>query len=186
MSVERRSARAPQSAVSLRLASAADVATLETWDHEAGVVDAGGQDDDFDWRGEVSRDVDWREILIAEVEGRPIGALVIIDPAREESHYWGDCAADLRAIDIWIGEASMRGKGHGSSTMRQALARCFAEAHVRAVLIDPLARNSRAIRFYERLGFRRVGPRRFGDDECLVLRLDRATWQTASSSDDGT
>jgi aminoglycoside 6'-N-acetyltransferase len=34
-----------------------------------------------------------------------IGFVQIIDPAREESHYWGDAPGGLRAIDIWIGEA---------------------------------------------------------------------------------
>ena len=41
------------------------------------------------------------------------------------------------------------------------------------ILIDPLASNVRAHAFYERLGFRFVERRCFGDDECLVYRLDR-------------
>ena len=44
------------------------------------------------------------------------------------------------------------------------------------MLIDPLASNTDAIGFYRRQGFRPVGPRRFGQDDCLVLRLDRADW----------
>jgi aminoglycoside 6'-N-acetyltransferase len=42
------------------------------------------------------------------------------------------------------------------------------------VLIDPLAGNVGAHRFYERLGFRFVERRRFGADDCFVYRLDRA------------
>ncbi len=57
--------------------------------------------------------------------------------------------------------------------MRLALERCFADPQVSAVLIDPLASNTRAHRFYERLGFRFVERRRFGADECFVYRLDR-------------
>jgi aminoglycoside 6'-N-acetyltransferase len=45
---------------------------------------------------------------------------------------------------------------------------------VSAVLIDPLAGNTRVHRFYQRLGFRFVEARRFGEDDCLVYRLDRA------------
>ncbi len=41
----------------------------------------------------------------------------------------------------------------------------------------PLAANVRAHRFYERLGFRFVERRRFGQDECLVYRLDRADYE---------
>ena len=60
--------------------------------------------------------------------------------------------------------------------MKLALARCFADPSVTAVLIDPLTSNTRAHRFYERLGFTFVEHRRFGKDDCSVYRLDRASW----------
>ncbi|WP_308737902.1 GNAT family N-acetyltransferase [Nostoc sp. 'Peltigera membranacea cyanobiont' N6] len=90
--------------------------------------------------------------MIAQINGRPIGFVQIIDPAREESRYWGDVAPDLRAIDIWIGEETDLGKGYGTKMMQLALNRCFADPRVTTVLIDPLASNTRAHRFYERLG----------------------------------
>lgn len=68
--------------------------------------------------------------------------------------------------------------------MRLALARCFRNPTVAAVLIDPLADNTRAIRFYQRLGFRVVGPRRFGDDDCLVHELRREVWLQQSRASD--
>ncbi len=137
---------------------------------------ASDPNDEWNWEEELARSPDWREQLLAEVDGRPVGFLQIIDPAREESHYWGDVPANLRAIDIWIGEAADLGRGYGSAMMHLALARCFADPAVTAVLIDPLASNTRAIRFYERLGFRLVGRRWFGADDCAVHRLDRAAW----------
>jgi aminoglycoside 6'-N-acetyltransferase len=112
--------------------------------------------------------------LIAEVDGHAVGFVQIIDPAREESHYWGDAPAGLRAIDIWIGDAANLGKGFGTRIMEVVLDRCFADPAVSAVLVDPLAGNVRAHRFYERLGFRVVERRRFGEDECLVYRLARS------------
>ena len=42
-----------------------------------------------------------------------------------------------------------------------------------AILIDPLASNTAAHRFYERLGFRYVERRQFGEDDCIVYRLER-------------
>ena len=51
---------------------------------------------------------------------------------------------------------------------------------VTAVLIDPLASNTRARAFYERLGFVAVGPRRFGTDDCVVYRLDRAAGRSGA------
>jgi aminoglycoside 6'-N-acetyltransferase len=59
--------------------------------------------------------------------------------------------------------------------MRQAVDRCFDLHGATTVLIDPLAVNVDAIRFYERLGFTRVGERWFDDDLVVVHRFDRPT-----------
>jgi aminoglycoside 6'-N-acetyltransferase len=158
--------------ITLRTADPGDLERLQRWDDEPGVL-AADPNDDWGWEVELQRSPDWREQLIAELDGRPIGFVQIIDPAREESHYWGDAPPNLRAIDIWIGEPDARGHGHGTTLMRLAIERCFADPAVTAVLIDPLASNLAAHRFYERLGFRPVGRRMFGQDDCLVYRLDR-------------
>jgi aminoglycoside 6'-N-acetyltransferase len=159
----------------LRPATLADLTLLERWDEEPHVV-ASDPNDDWGWDVELARDPPWREQLIAEVDGRPIGFVQIIDPALEDSHYWGDCGTGLRAIDVWIGEADARGRGFGTRMMEDALRRCFAAPGVVAVLIDPLASNVNAQRFYARLGFVFVEARRFGLDDCHVMRLDRAEW----------
>ncbi|MFN3162819.1 MAG: GNAT family N-acetyltransferase [Pseudohongiellaceae bacterium] len=159
--------------ITLRLAELADVSLLQHWDRQDHVIAASGDDDVWDWPLEIGRVVPWQEILIAEHQGRPVGVLQIIDPLNEESHYWGDCPANLRAIDIWIGEAEDLGKGYGSEMMIAALLRCVENPDVRAVLIDPLVTNRRAIRFYERLGFRFVEQRQLGEDDCCVYRIHR-------------
>jgi aminoglycoside 6'-N-acetyltransferase len=167
--------------VILRPAILADAPLLRRWDEQPHVI-ASDPKDDWNWEQELAHTPDWREQLMAEVGGRPIGFIQIIDPAREETHYWGDCTPNLRAIDIWIGEAADLGRGYGTQMMRLALARCFKDAVVTAVLIDPLADNVRAIRFYQRLGFRVVGPRCFGGDDCLVHELRREDWLQRSQT----
>ena len=161
--------------IRLRPATPADVALLRHWDAQAHVI-ASNPNDDWAWETELGRPRDGREQWIAEANGRPIGYVEIIDPARDEELYWGDVPPNLRAIDIWIGNEADLGKGYGTRMMELALARCFADPSVQAVLLDPLASNTRAHRFYERLGFRFVEQRRFGSDECCVYRLDRAAW----------
>ncbi len=159
--------------VTLRPAAPADAPMLRAWDAAPHVRTATGGGD-WEWEAELPRQVPWRAFLIAEADGEPVGFLQVIDPAEEETRYWGDCGPRLRAIDIWIGPAAWLGRGVGTQMMRQAIARCFAEPGVAAIVIDPMAGNLRARRFYERLGFREVGPRRFGEDDCVVYRLDRA------------
>jgi aminoglycoside 6'-N-acetyltransferase len=106
-----------------------------------------------------------------------VGFVQIIDPAREESHYWGSVPGNLRAIDVWIGAEVDLGKGYGTEMMQLALARCFADPAVSAVLVDPLAVNRRAQRYYERVGFRFLERRRFGADDCCVYRLERGGYE---------
>ena len=158
--------------ITLRPATPDDLNLLRYWDEQPHII-AADPNDDGAWEVELSRSPDWREQLVAELNGRAIGFIQIIDPAREDSHYWGDVHANLRAIDIWIGEKSDLGKGYGTQMMRLALIRCFADLAVTAVLVDPLASNTRAHRFYERLGFQRIEHRQFGDDDCFVYRLHR-------------
>jgi aminoglycoside 6'-N-acetyltransferase len=162
--------------VRLRAAVPEDLATLRRWDEQPHVR-AADPNDDWEWERELGRNPPWREQLMAELDGRPLGFVQIIDPEKEETRYWGDVPAGLRAIDIWIGEAEDLGKGYGSEMMRQAIGRCFADPAVQAILIDPLASNERAHRFYERIGFRYQERRRFGEDDCFVYRLDRGDWR---------
>jgi aminoglycoside 6'-N-acetyltransferase len=163
--------------MNLRPAAPADLALLRRWDEQPHVI-ASDPNDDWGWEVELARSPDWREQLIAEVDGRPVGFVQIIDPAREDSRYWGDAPPDLRAIDLWVGEEVDLGKGYGTRMMQVALDRCFADPAVGAVLVDPLAANTRVHRFYERLGFRFVERRRFGADDCSVYRLERSEYES--------
>ena len=103
-----------------RTVSEDDILLLGNWDEQPHVK-ASDPNSDWEWEAELRRRPDWREQLIYEEESRPIGFVQIIDPAREDSHYWGDVAADLRAIDIWIGLEQDLNKGYGSEMMRLAL-----------------------------------------------------------------
>lgn len=162
--------------IDFRRATIADLALLLHWDKQPHVI-ASDPDDDWQWEIELQRFPSWREQLIAELNGRPIGMVQIIDPAEEETNYWGAIATDLRAIDIWIGEAEDLGKGYGTVMMQLALERCFATSEVKAVLIDPLASNTRAIRFYERLGFQFIENRLFENTACKVYQMTRKHWK---------
>lgn len=171
--------------ITLRPATEADIPTLKAWDTEDHVIAATTDDPDADeahegvtWEDEIAMQSDVYRYFIAEWEGRAIGAMLIIDPNLEPSHYWGDIEPNLRALDIWIGDSEDLGKGYGEAMMRQAITMCFAESSVAAIVIDPLASNTRAHAFYQRLGFKTVERRVFNDeDDCLVMRLERQQWE---------
>lgn len=79
-----------------------DVALLVRWDDDPDVAAAiGGRGADwYDWPAELIRDVPWRELLIAEEDGRPMGFLHSPTPARRSRT---------------IGGTSNRGRGSSTS-----------------------------------------------------------------------
>jgi len=169
--------------VTLRRATAADAVWLDLWDRDADVITCSTDDpnasvafEDTEWAEELAAQDEHSYYFIAEIDGRPIGAMQICDPHLETSHYWGDIAPNLRAIDIWIGSPQDRGNGNGSEMMRLALEHCFSDARVTGIVIDPLASNARAHKFYRRMGFKPIGRRSFGRDDCLVHELTRRDW----------
>lgn len=166
----------------LRRATLADIPMLEDWDRQPHVIACYGADSgDWPWAEEIAKQGDYQEIFIGLDAGRPVGVVVIIDPAREPSHYWGDVGDGLRAIDIWLGAATDLGRGLGGQLMRQAIDHCFSDDRVDAILIDPLKSNHAARRFYRRLGFVEEGERVFEVETCLVHRLTRSAWHAAAA-----
>jgi len=175
------------STLTIRQATQQDVPILERWDRDPEVIACVTDDPsssqafvDAVWSEEIAGNGDTSCYYIAELDGRPIGAMQVIDPHLEPTHYWEEIEPNLRAIDIWIGDDRDRNAGHGRVMMETVIDRCFADADITAIVIDPLNSNTEAHRFYRRLGFKVVGRRMFGDDDCLVHRLDRAAWRQGS------
>lgn len=174
--------------VRLRPATPDDAPLLAQWDREPHVIacstDDPGADIAFggiEWREELADQSGISFYRIAEVADdgpwRPVGVMQVIDPHLEPTHYWGEIEPNLRALDIWIGPPDALRRGYGTQMMTLALDACFAAPGVTAIVIDPLASNTAAHRFYQRLGFEVVGRRMFDEDDCLVHRLSRETWE---------
>lgn len=160
-------------AVSFRRAQKRDVSTLTRWSHADHVRDVIGDAYDWDWPAEVG--ASWQEVWIASVHDRDVGVLIVLDAHQDPARYWGSVEPGTYAIDIWIGDPDALHRGYGTQMMHFGLARAFDDHAAQRILLDPLVTNAPAIGFYRHLGFRDVGPRRFGDDDCLVLELTRTT-----------
>jgi len=81
--------------IALRPATLADVPILEAWDKDPAVIRATSDDpnattafESIVWEDEIAAQSDVARYLIAEADGRPIGAMQIIDPHCEPTHYW--------------------------------------------------------------------------------------------------
>jgi aminoglycoside 6'-N-acetyltransferase len=146
--------------VSLRPIADEDLDKLWRWQHEPGVVEWWGEpnEDREQFRAEhFEPDVapTWRFII--EWQGRPVGMLQYYHDYPDTEDSWS------AGIDIYIGEPDARDRGVGTEAVRIMLRYLFEVKRVHRVIIDPQTTNARAIRAYEKAGFRREGVMRHND-----------------------
>jgi aminoglycoside 6'-N-acetyltransferase len=111
------------------------------------------------------------EPLIIELDGRPIGYLQSYDPHLEDDHPYQDQPFGTLGIDLSIGVPDLVGIGHGSAIIRQFVEELFAEGTPR-VIIDPDPANLRAIRAYEKAGFKAFDTRTSVYGPALMMARD--------------
>lgn len=111
------------------------------------------------------------EPIIVELDGKPIAYLQAYDPHLEDDHPYQDQPFGTIGLDLTIGEPTLVGIGHGSALLRQFVAQLFAEGTPR-VIIDPDPTNTRAIRAYEKAGFRAFDTRSSVYGPALMMAID--------------
>lgn len=111
------------------------------------------------------------EPLIVELGGRPIAYIQSYDPHLEDGHPYQDQPFGTLGIDVSIGDPTLVGVGHGSAIIRQFVDTLFAEGTPR-VVIDPDPANIRAIRAYEKAGFRAFDTRTSVYGPALMMARD--------------
>ncbi|MCR8723198.1 GNAT family N-acetyltransferase [Frigidibacter sp. ROC022] len=93
---------------------------------------------------------------IVELAGRPFAYIQDYGVHDEPDHHFAYLPPGARGIDQFIGEADMLGQGHGPAFIDQHVRSLFG-AGAPAVGTDPHPDNRRAIRAYEKAGFRIAG-----------------------------
>jgi aminoglycoside 6'-N-acetyltransferase len=93
------------------------------------------------------------QFIVCALE-RPFAYLQTYDLAAWPDPGFGDQPAGTRAIDQFIGEPDMVARGHGSAFIRAFIHGLIGSGAPR-VITDPDPDNARAIRAYEKAGFRK-------------------------------
>src|SRR6185295_11892218 len=99
-------------------------------------------------------EIEAMEQFVVAINDRPFGYLQCYDPDVWPENGLGAHPRGTRGIDQFIGEQDMVDRGHGSSFIRTFIGRLLAAGAPR-VITDPDPANGRAIRAYEKAGFRR-------------------------------
>ena len=103
-------------------------------------------------RGDL--EVEAMDQYVVTTNDRPFGYLQCYDPMVWPDNGLGAHPAGTRGIDQFIGEPAMLERGHGSAFIRMFIERLLKAGSPR-VITDPDPNNHRAIRAYEKAGFRR-------------------------------
>jgi aminoglycoside 6'-N-acetyltransferase len=99
---------------------------------------------------------------------RAFGYLQCYDPNAWANHGFGALAPGARGIDQFIGEEDMVDCGHGTAFIR-AFVEDLLKTGVPQVLTDPSPANRRAIRAYEKAGFRQQRPADTPDGAAVLM-----------------
>ena len=108
---------------------------------------------------------------IVSFEDRPFAYAQDYDVWSWPQPQFADLPPGARAIDAFIGEPDMIGRGHGSAFLRELALRLVAEG-APVVAIDPDAGNLRARRAYARAGFVGDAVVQTPDGPAVVMRFE--------------
>lgn len=115
------------------------------------------------------------------LDGRPAGYIqywyikdALCEPWLTEAPWLRQVPAESVGVDLSIGDAANLSKGIGSAALKAFVDRLRSEGHA-CILIDPDAANGRAVRAYEKAGFRPLllSPEPGGDgaQATLIMKL---------------
>ncbi|MDF2627259.1 MAG: putative acetyltransferase [Symbiobacteriaceae bacterium] len=160
----------------LRRVVAADLPVLQAWDDDPEIIALMGrkyaETDVTDWFRSLNRDRTCRIWAIDTQEGQLIGEV-------ELAHLnWRNGSTELR---ICIGDKNYWSHGYGTDALRAALGAAFDGMGLESVYLRVFITNTRAIRTYEKLGFRRQAilepsARRQDPAAVLLMNLTRQRW----------
>ncbi|MHB0886067.1 MAG: GNAT family N-acetyltransferase [Bacillota bacterium] len=166
--------------MNLRPIRESDLGKMMEWDNDHEIVKYLGKkflswDTCVTWFNRVSVNRTHRALAIESETGRLIGTIEL------EHIEWRTGRGEL---SICIGERDCWGRGYGSDAVHAFVDFAFHRLHLDQVYLRVYRGNARAIRCYEKVGFRKEGLLRWNgrraelDDDLILMSLRREDFGT--------
>ena len=112
---------------------------------------------------------------IASLNGKPIGFIQSYSPTgfHHEGWWLEEHDPGVRGIDQFLCNAQDLNRGLGTAMIRAFASRLLADPTVTRLQTDPDPHNARAIRCYEKAGFKAAGEIDTPDGRALLMYCDR-------------
>lgn len=111
---------------------------------------------------------------VAYLDRLPVGYIQSYVAAETGDDWWPDERdPGVRGMDQFLADGHRLGQGLGTQMVRQFVQFLFEDSTVTKIQADPAPTNVRAIRSYEKAGFRRVGPITTPDGAALLMVIER-------------
>jgi len=112
---------------------------------------------------------------IAQLDDVPLGFIQSYVPAdcHDDGWWLEEHDPGVRGIDQYLADGEMLGRGLGTAMVRAFVDRLFEDPSVTRIQTDPSPANGRAIRCYEKAGFRAVREMVTPDGTALLMYCER-------------
>lgn len=122
---------------------------------------------------DLDSNVIWQYFAI--LRGIPVGYVQLYRVMGADPDWWQEeTDPGARGVDQFLANEEQLGRGLGSAMVRQFIARTFSEdPAVTKIQTDPAPHNGRAIRAYEKAGFRRLREVTTPDGPALLMIVTR-------------
>jgi GNAT superfamily N-acetyltransferase len=147
-------AKIDRGSVKLRPAGSADWPVVREWLRRLDIQDWWGPASATEAEVNIALNSAQAICRMIEVDGRPVGYAHAVDAT-----LWGDNLPDELEpgtwdLDLFVASEDHRGLGVGQAALAQLAEEVFATTLAVAVCVFPSVRNERAVRAYEKAGFR--------------------------------
>jgi RimJ/RimL family protein N-acetyltransferase len=111
---------------------------------------------------------------IASLDGTSIGYIQSYVAMDAGDGWWAEERdPGVRGIDQFLADEGQLGRGIGTQMVRSFTALLFEDPAVTRIQADPSPQNERAIRCYEKAGFRKAGMIETPDGKAMLMVLER-------------
>lgn len=158
--------------IDFRRVTADDLLLLRDWLSRPHVVEWWGEPPTL---AEVEADYVGEHAFLALEDDRPIGYVQLYTVMGVDPEWWTDeTDPGARGIDQFLAHEADLGRGLGTEMIARFVERIFDDPAVTKIQVDPSPDNARAIRAYEKVGFRREREVVTPDGPALLMVLRRA------------